>query len=508
MHTDQDVVSELIEIDGQDFYVINDVDQMPPFLVAVVSSSDHWMYMSSNGGLAAGRVNAQQSLFPYRTDDVLHEVHGFSGPWTGIRVGEVLWEPLHGRSTPGCSRTLARSTAGDRIVIEEEHHTLGLTLRSRWGFSERSGFVRTMTLTHSAGHTDSITLNLADGLRDMVAGGAPLDAMTSMSCLVNAYTRTDRVGERLATITMESGLSDVAEPAESLYANVVWSTGLPHAEVSVSEDTCNAFIRGESCTPAQSSRGQRGAYVLYDSITLQPGESVTWSVVADVHQNQSQVVAIAERLNRGCIDQAELDQELNSITEDMDQLISSTDGFQRTAQPVHDAHHRMNTLFNDMRGGIFLDHDRIPWGDWVHFLHERNHPCEKNNQSWVESRPRESWIDRTTLLKEISERNDSNLMRIGLEYLPVWFGRRHGDPSRPWNTFNIRVKNSDGSRRLTYEGNWRDIFQNWEALLLSEPEWITNVIAKFVNASTLDGFNPYRITREGIDWEVPDPGNP
>ena len=98
----------------------------------------------------------------------------------------------------------------------------------------------------------------------------------------------------------------------------------------------------------------------------------------------------------------------------------------------------MNTLFNDMRGGIFLDHDRIPWGDWVHFLHERNHPCEKNNQSWVESRPRESWIDRTTLLKEISERNDSNLMRIGLEYLPVWFGRRHGDPSRrhgachPW----------------------------------------------------------------------------
>jgi hypothetical protein len=34
------------------------------------------------------------------------------------------------------------------------------------------------------------------------------------------------------------------------------------------------------------------------------------------------------------------------------------------------------------------------------------------------------------------------------------------------------------------------------------------MVAKFVNASTVDGFNPYRITRDGIDWEVPDPDQP
>ena len=221
MHTHLESVPELIDINGQQFYLITDVDQMAPFLIAVVSSSDHWMYISSSGGLSAGRVNAQHSLFPYRTDDLLHEIHGFSGPWTGIRVGETLWEPLHGRSTPGCSRNLARSTAGDQLCIEEHHHELGLTLQSVWGFSERSGFVRTMTLTHSAEHTEPITAELADGLRDLVAGGAPLSAMSSMSCLINAYTRTDLIGSRLATITMESALSDVAEPAESLYANRV-----------------------------------------------------------------------------------------------------------------------------------------------------------------------------------------------------------------------------------------------------------------------------------------------
>ena len=61
---------------------------------------------------------------------------------------------------------------------------------------------------------------------------------------------------------------------------------------------------------------------------------------------------------------------------------------------------------------------------------------------------------------------------------------------------------------LSYQGNWRDIFQNWEALLFSYPGFVENVVAKFVNASTIDGYNPYRITKEGIDWEVEEPDDP
>ena len=34
------------------------------------------------------------------------------------------------------------------------------------------------------------------------------------------------------------------------------------------------------------------------------------------------------------------------------------------------------------------------------------------------------------------------------------------------------------------------------------------MITKFVNASTIDGYNPYRITREGIDWETIEPDDP
>ncbi len=93
-------------------------------------------------------------------------------------------------------------------------------------------------------------------------------------------------------------------------------------------------------------------------------------------------------------------------------------------------------------------------------------------------------------------------------YLPLSFSRRHGDPSRPWNRFAIELKKEDGSLKLGYEGNWRDIFQNWEALAWSYPEYVESMICTFVNATTADGYNPYRITREGIDWETPEPGNP
>jgi len=88
------------------------------------------------------------------------------------------------------------------------------------------------------------------------------------------------------------------------------------------------------------------------------------------------------------------------------------------------------------------------------------------------------------------------------------FSRRHGDPSRPWNLFNIKVKDEEGNKLISYQGNWRDIFQNWEALSLSYPEYINGIIAKFLNATTADGYNPYKITDAGIEWEVIEPENP
>ena len=58
-------------LEGERYYAINNVDQMAPFFVSVVSSGDHWLFISSTGGLTAGRVSPETMLFPYITvDDV------------------------------------------------------------------------------------------------------------------------------------------------------------------------------------------------------------------------------------------------------------------------------------------------------------------------------------------------------------------------------------------------------------------------------------------------------
>ncbi len=40
------------------------------------------------------------------------------------------------------------------------------------------------------------------------------------------------------------------------------------------------------------------------------------------------------------------------------------------------------------------------------------------------------------------------------------------------------------------------------------PDFLPHVVAKFVNASTVDGFNPYRVTQDGVDWETINPDDP
>lgn len=34
------------------------------------------------------------------------------------------------------------------------------------------------------------------------------------------------------------------------------------------------------------------------------------------------------------------------------------------------------------------------------------------------------------------------------------------------------------------------------------------MVFRFVNASTADGYNPYRVTDSGVEWEEPDPEDP
>ena len=191
---DTAAVGAFVRLGDQDFYQISDYDCIPPFLMSIVSAGDHWMYISSTGGLTMGRGSAESPFFPYQTVDKLHDSHLHTGPSTLIRgrntQGEtVLWRPFSNgiAGVPTGSRRLLKSLAGDQVVFEETHERLGLLFRYSWRTSTEFGFIRTASL-HNTG-TSEIGVEIVDGLRNICPSGVPL----------YTYLRRQLPGRRLQT---------------------------------------------------------------------------------------------------------------------------------------------------------------------------------------------------------------------------------------------------------------------------------------------------------------------
>ncbi|MEJ2720240.1 MAG: hypothetical protein P8181_03745 [bacterium] len=499
-------------IDGEAYYRISAYDRMPPFLMSVASDTDIWMYITSRGGLTAGRVDADGSLFPYETADKLHDGHHSTGPITLLRVRRhakppVLWEPFSYRDNEGfqIDRNLYKNTIGNRIIFEETNHDLGLTFRYRWSGCDEFGLVRTGTVVNRT--ATPVSIELLDGLRNVLPYGVPLALYQQMSSLVDAYKRIDCDPDtQLGIFSLTSRIIDRAEAAEELRANIVWCCGLSDFNIRLSAGTVGAFRRGEPLTTETVLTGRRGNYFAVSSFEAAPEVPVNWHLAADVGRDHIQIAAIRARLANGEGMVAEIDDCLQNAGENLRRNVGSADGLQLTGHPEADAHHFANVLFNNMRGGVFAKNYDVPTADLKDFLRHRNREVAERYSAHLDKLP--GWAPLTELIADARSTGDADYQRLIYEYLPIYFARRHGDPSRPWNRFAIRVKTPDGGRAFHYEGNWRDIFQNWEALCASFPGFLPNVIAKFVNASTVDGFNPYRITRDGIDWEVAAPDDP
>ncbi len=502
----------LVSLDGEPFYRISAVDRLPPFLMNLPTDTDLWMFISSSGGLTAGRRDPDGALFPYETVDRLHDDPHHTGPITLLRVVRrglplLLWEPLAPADLlrRSVERSLAKSLLGDRLVFEETDHEAGLTFRYRWAGSDETGWVRTAALTNLGREPAVVTL--LDGLRNVLPSGAPLRLYQHSSCLVDAYKRVDLdPASGLGMFSLTARISDRPEPGEELRASTVWCHGLQGGQVSLAMDAVRAFRRGEPVSGERLLTGRRGNYLVSATLTLEPGERAEWHIAVDSGRSHVQVSRLSARLLDPAGVPGWIESTLRGASEDLRRIVGSADAFQLTGRAEASAHHLANVLYNSLRGGVFLEHHRLPAADFAAFLHARNRAVADRHSSWLAQLPARP--DVTELHRAADATGDADLRRLCLEYLPLHFGRRHGDPSRPWNRFSIVVRDPDGNQALRYQGNWRDVFQNWEALTFSFPAFLPSVVAKFLDASTVDGFNPYRISQEGVEWEVLDPRDP
>jgi hypothetical protein len=505
------VQGEQVMLEGEEFYRISNYDRMRPFFMSVVSDADHWMFVSSNGALTAGRRNADLALFPYYTDDKIRDMAEVTGSKTILivrrRGKNQIWEPLSERSQGNyrTRRNLYKNLRGNKLVFEEINEDLSLTFRYGWFNSNRFGFIRRAWLSNAG--PDAAQIELLDGVQNLMPCGAGSQFNLEYSTLLDAYKRSELISETgLGLFRLSAIPVDRPEPAEALRATTVWSLGLDRKTTLLSPLQLDRFRRGLPLAEETDVRGERGAYFVQTRMILRHGQIADWLLAAEVGQGSPEVAALNRLLHTPGRLKRLVQADIDHGTRELEHIVSTADGLQKSACPLTNARHYSNTLFNVMRGGVFNDGYKLNPDDLLAFVTNADKLLAARRSSFFHRLPRPVYYGEAVTAAVAT--GDPQLERLCREYLPLTFSRRHGDPTRPWNRFSIATRNTDGSRILNYEGNWRDIFQNWEALAVSFPDFVPGMICRFLNASTADGYNPYRITRNGIEWETVDPHDP
>lgn len=503
---------KLVEHENESYFKMSNHDIMRPFFMSIVSDANHWMYISSNGGLSAGRKNPEYALFPYYTDDKIKESADITGSKSIFQVhvnDQVeIWEPFSERFTGkyDISRNLYKSIYGNKIIFEEINHDLGLAFRYQWNSGKLFGFIRKAELINTS--NKECKISLLDGIQNIMPYGVPSDLQRATSNLVDAYKRSELEPDSgIGIYALSAIIVDKAEPSEALKANIAWSIGLKDVNYLLSSGQLNRFRQKDKIQGEKDIKGEKGAYFISSEISLPGNSSKKWTIIANVNQNHAQIISLAESIKSKANLEKQIQDDIDSGTQNLIKLVAAADGLQCSADKLIDTRHFSNVMFNIMRGGIFDDNYLINKADFITYLAKANKEVISRNQSFIQTL--ENKFSQSTLKELLLKNNDVDLIRLSMEYLPLKFSRRHGDPSRPWNYFTINIQNEvDGSEILDYEGNWRDLFQNWETLAHSYPEFIEGMIFKFLNASTFDGYNPYRVTKGGFDWETIEHDNP
>lgn len=507
----KEVKGQFVKMQGEVYYQIKNYDEMPPFFMSIVSDADHWLFISSTGGLTAGRINANSALFPYYTEDKVEENIDNTGSKTILQITKnskiFSWEPFSFRYSGiyQIQRNIYKNTIGNKLIFEEINLDLKLTYQSIWRTSDKYGFVKSSVLKND--NNVAVSVDVLDGFQNIMPFGPSADMQVGASNLLDAYKRCELDKESgLGFFGLSSTLTDMAEPSESLKTTTIWQVGLDNEKYLLSSVQLDDFRHGLEIEEEYDVKGKRGSFLVNSKIELAANKEKDWNFIAELNQDSSKVAKLINELKTKKIElMSVISEDIERGSQNLLGIIGSADGLQVSGDNLSSVHHFANVLFNTMRGGIFAKNYKLQKGDLIDFIATRNVEVLEAQKDYLSNLPEE--IDFSSLIEKAAGSDSTDFIRLCYEYLPLTFSRRHGDPSRPWNKFSINIKKEDGSKKLDYQGNWRDIFQNWEPLAFSFPEFLEGMISKFLNATTADGYNPYRVTRQGIEWEKPEEGS-
>lgn len=125
----QAISGQFVDLMGERFYKISNVDRMSPFFISVVSASDHWLFISSTGCLSAGRIRPENALFPYRSVDHIHENAENTGSKTIVRVKVKTVRHFGNLSTATMMGCTIQNATYTKIPLAIRSYSKSLTTR-------------------------------------------------------------------------------------------------------------------------------------------------------------------------------------------------------------------------------------------------------------------------------------------------------------------------------------------------------------------------------------------
>ncbi|MFN2260628.1 MAG: hypothetical protein ABR595_01000, partial [Psychroflexus sp.] len=367
---------EQVRLNGEKFLKITNNDAMRPFFMSIVSDSNHWMFISSNGGLTAGRRNSEYSLFPYYTDDKITESAHYTGSKSIFKVhfeNKInFWEPFSNRFVEQykITRNIYKNIYGDKLIFEEINHSLNMSYSYRWSTSDQFGFVKKVEITNH--NTTALKVEVLDGLQNVLPAGVVTDLQAQSSNLVDAYKRSElykKLG--LGIFALSAVPVDKAEPSEALKANVVWSLGIENPTYLLSSLQLESFRSGKQIFEETDVKAEKGAYFINKTLQLEAETSKSWLIVADVNYNHAAVVKLQHDLKQANLSEL-IQQDIELGTHKLMQLNGAADGLQRSNDNLRDIRHYSNTMFNIMRGGIFDNNYQIERWDFKAYANKAN----------------------------------------------------------------------------------------------------------------------------------------
>ena len=218
-YSDENVQGETTLLNGQQYYKISNYHQMPPFFMSIVSNSDLWMFLSSNGALTAGRRNPDHALFPYYTDDRIHDSHDITGNKTIVFVKKsdkiYLWEPFSSNchDVYQIDRNIYKNILGNHVIFEETNQDLNITFRYGWNNCDEYGFIKKSEIVNN--NKEPVEINVCDGLQNILPSRIDKRFQLEYSTLIDGYKKSELFPETNIGLYMISSIPvDRAEPSE------------------------------------------------------------------------------------------------------------------------------------------------------------------------------------------------------------------------------------------------------------------------------------------------------